>query len=152
MRVLAIALKDLHIFFTDRGALSYLFLLPLIFIVLFAGLASSGVGTAPAEEADRVPLLVVNEDGDTPAVAALIDELNDAGGIVVRLADRAEAQEALRHGQTRRVLVIPAGFSAEFAAAAGRAAPGVHPTPTNGVGDHLRGVQGGRTTWPGSRS
>ena len=45
MNALNIALKDLQIFFKDRGSVIQLFLLPLLFIVVFSGaLAAMGSG------------------------------------------------------------------------------------------------------------
>ena len=61
MKILSITGKDLAIFFKDRGAILYLFLLPIIFMTLYAGIGSAmDIGAE-----DRViPLPVVNLDPD----------------------------------------------------------------------------------------
>ena len=41
MNTLNIAIKDLRIFFKDRGVVIQLFLLPLLFIVIFSGASQS---------------------------------------------------------------------------------------------------------------
>jgi ABC-type Na+ efflux pump permease subunit len=61
MNALNIALKDLQIFFKDRGAVIQLFLLPLLFIVVFSG-ALAAIGGSGEEEDVRIPLAVVDLD------------------------------------------------------------------------------------------
>ena len=58
MSIFSIALKDLQIFFKERGALLYLFLLPFLFIMMFAGLGA----TVTTGEAALIPLPIVNND------------------------------------------------------------------------------------------
>ena len=66
MNILSIALKDLQIFFKDRGSALQLFALPLVFIFVFSGLGNVG-----RDEADVTPLPVVNLDDGETAVTLL---------------------------------------------------------------------------------
>ena len=125
--MLSIAWKDLLILFRDRNALVGAFLLPIVFIVVYlgvAGAAAGGGGDGGAGESERVPLPVVNLDPDGTVAAALIDGLNKQGGLdasVLTAADgtpssEAEARRRLDAKEIQRVLIIPAGFSAGVAA------------------------------------
>mgnify|MGYP000334553516 CR=1 FL=1 len=81
MNALNIALKDLRIYFKDRGVLIQLFMLPLLFIIVFSG-ALSAIGQD--EEDTRIALPVVDLDGGEAAMA-LRDALDSAGGVRVEL-------------------------------------------------------------------
>ena len=61
--------KDWAIFFHDRGAMLWLFILPLLFVVIFSGLARMSMGGATTEEVQdtRTPIPVVNLDADGEA-------------------------------------------------------------------------------------
>jgi ABC-2 type transport system permease protein len=111
MRALSIAFKDLQIFFQDRGGLFFLFLVPLLFV-----LAYSGVASAFGEEAEdvKIALPVADLDGGD-AATMLLDGLNAAGGVEAVLYDAAEAQDQLEEEQISRLLTIPADFSANLA-------------------------------------
>ncbi len=112
MNALNIALKDMRIFFKDRGAVVQLFLLPLLFIVVFSGaLAAIGSG---GEEDTRILLPVVNLDGGE-AAQTLLDGLDAAGGVRVERYEQAEAQSLLDENKLARVLTIPAIFTADMA-------------------------------------
>ena len=112
MNALNIALKDMRIFFKDRGAVVQLFLLPLLFIVVFSGaLAAIGSG---GEEDTRILLPVVNLDGGE-AAQTLLDGLDAAGGVRVERYEQAEAQALLDENKLARVLTIPARFTADIA-------------------------------------
>jgi len=110
MNVISIALKDLQILFKDRGTAVALFLLPFLFILLFSGVSYGGAG-----EVSVVSLPVVDLDGGQ-AAQRLIENINRAGGVEVELVEQVEAQAKLEAGEFRRVLAIPAGFSADLAA------------------------------------
>jgi ABC-2 type transport system permease protein len=121
--MLSIAWKDLLILFKDRNALVGAFLLPIVFIVVYlgvAGAASGGGGGGGDTEAERVPLPVVNLDPDGTAAAALIDGLNTLGGLdasVYAAADgrpysETEALAKLDAKEIQRLLIIPDGFGA----------------------------------------
>jgi ABC-2 type transport system permease protein len=108
VNALIVALKDFQIFLKDRAAVINLFLLPLVFIVVL----SSALGGLIGEDEDSLLALpVVNLDPDGQASQALIQTLNEAGGVQVELYDQAEAQALLRDFEIERVLIIPEGFS-----------------------------------------
>ena len=113
MNALNIALKDFRIFLKDRGAVINLFLLPMVFILV---LSTAMQGLIGGDEDSLVTLPVVNLDPDGEAAQALIDALNEAGGIKVRLYDQAEAQALLEDLEIERVLTIPPNFTVDVAA------------------------------------
>ena len=109
---LSVARKDLKIFVKERGTLVYLFVIPIVFILAFSstGLISSN----PNEQAIEVP--VVNLDGGSEASLALLETLNEGGGIECELYDEARAQSLLERGKINRVLTIPANYSSDLEA------------------------------------
>jgi ABC-2 type transport system permease protein len=113
MKALNVAWKDMQIFLRDRGAVINLFLLPLVFILV---LSTALQGFMGGDEDSLITLPVVNLDPGGEAAQALIDALNEAGGIEVKLYDdQAEAQVLLEDLEIERVLIIPAGFSTDMA-------------------------------------
>ncbi len=110
MNALSIALKDIRILLRERGLLIQLFLLPLVFIIGFSMVFSIGGG----DEAITLP--VVNLDAEGEIAQALIDDLNATGGIQVALYAQDEAEALLEQGEIKRVLSIPAGFTADVGA------------------------------------
>ena len=111
MNALNIALKDLRIFFKDRGAIVQLFLLPLLFIVVFSGALAA---ISSEEEDTRIPLSVVDLD-DGESAQTLLDGLDAAGGVRVERYEQDEALALLEENELARVLTIPAGFTADLA-------------------------------------
>ena len=109
MNALDIALKDLRIFFKDRGSVVLLLLLPLMFIVIFSG-ALAGIGDS-GEADTRILLPVIDLDGGA-AAQTLIDGIAEAGGVRVERYTQGDARTLLDEGAAGRVLTIPAGFSA----------------------------------------
>jgi len=110
MKALSIAFKDLQIFVKDRGALLQAILLPLAFIVVFSGVLGA-IGEEDEPKDSRIPLVVVDLDGSEMA-QALLDGLEDAGGLAVEMTDQAEAESQLAEHDIERVLTIPADFTA----------------------------------------
>jgi ABC-2 type transport system permease protein len=110
MNIISIALKDLQILFKDRGTLLSLFLLPFLFILLFSGVRYGDTG-----EVRIVSLPTVDMDGGQ-AAHRLIENINRAGGVEVKLVEQAESRTRLAAGEFLRLLTIPAGFSADLAA------------------------------------
>ncbi len=110
--------KDLAVFFHDRGALIWLFVLPLVFIVILAGLSSmTSSGTSEAEAMDnRAPLAIVNLDTGGEQAQILVKELSapDAFRLLTMSLEQANGQ--LNKYSIRRFLLIPASFSADLAA------------------------------------
>jgi ABC-2 type transport system permease protein len=113
MNALYIALKDFQILLKDRAALVNLFLLPMVFIVVLSA-ALGGVMSSGQDSLITLP--VVNLDPEGKTSQTLIDLLNEAGGIQVKLYEQDEAQTRLKSFVIGRVLIIPASFTADTAA------------------------------------
>jgi ABC-2 type transport system permease protein len=102
-RIAAIALHDLKLTLADRGAVMWMFLLPLVFATFF-GLVMGGGSSSPSDA--TASLTVVDNDGGVVA-RSLIADLEGAGLAIEELtSDEREASEAVV-----RTLVIPEGFS-----------------------------------------
>jgi ABC-2 type transport system permease protein len=121
--MLSIAWKDLLILAKDRNALVGAFLLPIVFIVVYLGVAGAATGGGGGDgDTARVPLAVVNLDSDGAAATALIAGIAAEGGLdaaVYRDADgraysEAEAMANLDAKEVQRVLIVPAGFTADL--------------------------------------
>lgn len=112
MKALSIALKDFEIFVKDRGSLIYLFLLPIGFIMLFAGLGANAGST----EDDRLPLTVANSDPNGKAAQTFVQNLLKSDKLAVTLKEPAEVETLLDQSDLRWALYIPANFSAEIEA------------------------------------
>lgn len=105
--------KDWAIFFKDRGAMMWLFVLPVVFIAIFAGLArmSFGAPAATEEKDTRAAIAVVNLDQDGAISQQFIESLNRSKGFKARLYTQQEAEQLIQKYTIKRYLVIPAGFS-----------------------------------------
>jgi ABC-2 type transport system permease protein len=110
--MLNISRKDIRILSKDRGTLLYLFVVPIVFILAFSGAA--GGGGDPKEETITLP--VVNLDAGSDASRALLDALDQGGGIECKLYDEAQAKALLDKGDINRVLTIPANYAADVQA------------------------------------
>lgn len=100
--VIAIARHDLRLVISDKGAVAWLFLLPIVFATFF-GLVMGG-GSAPVDA--RVRLTVV--DADKGAVARLlIDEL-ESERLELTLLDPSEQESTV---EKIRTLVLPSGLT-----------------------------------------
>lgn len=75
-QLLAITIKELRIIFRDKGVLSVLFILPIIFVVLmtYAGVGNQGIGQSN--------ILVVNQDQGSIA-SSVIDRLREEKNLIV---------------------------------------------------------------------
>ncbi len=105
--ILAIALHDLRLTFTDRGAVVWMFLLPIVFATFF-GLVM-GAGSSPADA--TASLAVVDLDKSVVS-AALIEDLAGEGVSVTVLTP----EERLTNEDIVRTLVIPEGFGEQVLA------------------------------------
>ncbi len=102
-KITAIALNDLRRTLADRGAVMWMFLLPIVFATFF-GLVTGGGSSNPADA--QASLTVVDNDGGEVA-RRLIEDLAGRGVAVDELsqAQREASEEVVR------TLVIPEGFS-----------------------------------------
>lgn len=116
MNIWNLTKKDLRVFLKDRGAMLWLFVLPVVFTVLFAGLASMAYGGSADENEDtRIPIVVVNLDAGSSQSELFLNLLDSAGGYRVELSDETSAKQRVLDYQLSRYLVIPAGFGADLA-------------------------------------
>ena len=99
--IFVIALHDLRLTLSDRGALIWMVLLPIVFAVFF-GLVM-GDSTSPA---DAIASLTVVDHDRSVVSRTLIDELAGEGVAITEMTpdERAAAEAAVR------TLVIPVGF------------------------------------------
>jgi len=99
--IVTIALHDLRMTLTDRGAVIWILLLPIVFTTFF-GLVM-GAGSSPADA--TASLAVVDLDGSVVS-AALIEDLAGEGVSVTELTP----EERPTNENIVRTLVIPEGF------------------------------------------
>lgn len=116
MNLLNLTKKDLAVFFRDRGTLIWMFALPLVFVLIFAGLAGMSAGSSAAEEVEdtRPPLVVVNLDSAGQHAQILIDQLSAPDGLRLIPVSLQEAQSQLSKLKINRYLLVPADFSANL--------------------------------------
>jgi len=106
-----VARKDIKILLKDRGTLIFLFLLPIAFILAFAGAA----GTDSDPEQEAITLAVVNLDEGSGESGTLLEALEE-GGVRCELYDEGEARARLDKGRIGRSLIIPADYGANLQA------------------------------------
>jgi ABC-type multidrug transport system permease subunit len=103
--VVVIALHDLRQTFTDRSAMLWMLVLPVVFAI-FIGLVTGGGGGQDDPTDDRAYLTIVDLDGGSLA-RLLIGELESD-----RLSLNEIEPEALDNDERKvRILTIPAGFT-----------------------------------------
>ena len=111
MNVLHIAVKDIQVLLKEQGSLIYLFVLPMVFILVL----SSTLGGVMGEGTDGlITLPVVNLDPGGESAQALIDHLNQAGGVQVKLYPQSQAKTQLEAFDIGWLLTIPENFSADL--------------------------------------
>jgi ABC-2 type transport system permease protein len=109
--------KDLKIFLKDRGAITWLFILPVVFITIFSFLTNLAMGgSAGSQETDtRTRLIVVNEDPQGELSVRFLEDLDRADIFRLETDSQAVADENLKYLKVSRYLVIPANFSTDLA-------------------------------------
>ncbi|MEN4013148.1 MAG: ABC transporter permease [Chloroflexota bacterium] len=113
MRILDIALKDLVQLFRDRLSLLVLAGMPIVF-TLFMGFAYRGGNQDTAPQEIRTPLGWVNNDPAGLLSTRLFEMLTAAEGLSIHEMEQPAAEQALRKGDVAGVLIIPAGYSAQW--------------------------------------
>jgi ABC-type Na+ efflux pump permease subunit len=113
MKMLSITRKDLQIFFRDRGAILYLFLLPVIFVTLYAGIGSA---TDAGGEDRVIPLPVVNLDPEGRKAGEFFEAMQAATQVEVTLYEEAEARQLINQKEIDFILFIPANFTRDLEA------------------------------------
>ena len=108
--------KDWAVFFRDRGAMLWLFILPLIFVIIFSGLARMSMGESSGEEEQdtRAPIPVVNLDTDGELAEEFIQQLDQVQGFKAEIYAAEAAEQALQRLKINRYVIIPEDFTAKL--------------------------------------
>jgi ABC-2 type transport system permease protein len=104
-RVVAIARVELVRLFRDRSNLFFVFLFPLLLVVLIGAGFGGGFDT-------RVGLVGAEEDPSAGSLREAIDELDGFTAVAVASAD--ELEDAVARGRMTAGVVVPAGYSASL--------------------------------------
>jgi ABC-2 type transport system permease protein len=110
-QLLAVALNDLRVEFSDRGTWVQFLILPVIFTAVI-GVGTGGFSGDPNADA-RYPVALVNLDGGALA-AQFADALAQSSVVRPEANDDAGAAALLSEKKVRAVVVVPAGFSADL--------------------------------------
>jgi ABC-2 type transport system permease protein len=108
MRTLGITIKDLHVFFLERSNYIWVFILPMVFIVLFT-FVSGAAQNRPAEET-AIKLVVLDQDGGLES-QNLINRLEGTEGVKVEKLDAAAVEQLRSKEELAYLLTFPAGYS-----------------------------------------
>jgi ABC-2 type transport system permease protein len=108
-----IALKDLRLFATDRGALFFFILFPFIFIVMFNFL-NLGV-----TEDTKLQLHLVSEEAEGGFSYQIIDILESSGDFEITVMDYDQARQAVEDEEISGFIAFPANFTEGIMTGAG---------------------------------
>ncbi len=108
-----IALKDLRLFVTDRGALIFFILFPFFFITLFVFM---NIG---ATEDTRLELYVASEEAEGGLSYQVIDALEQASDWEIIVMDYDQAYQAVEDKEISGFLAFPADFTEGIMTGAG---------------------------------
>jgi ABC-2 type transport system permease protein len=108
-----IALKDLKLFATDRGALFFFILFPFLFITLFTFM---DIG---ATEDTRLQLHMVSLEAEGGLSYQIIDALESAGDWEIIVMDYDEAYQAVEDKEISGFVAFPADFTEGIMTGAG---------------------------------
>jgi ABC-2 type transport system permease protein len=108
-----IALKDLRLFATDRGALIFFILFPFFFITLFNFMNLSAV------EDTKLQLHIVSQEAEGGLSYQVIDALGQAGDWEITLMDYDAAYQAVEDKEISGFLAFPADFTEGIMTGAG---------------------------------
>jgi len=114
--LIPLTVANVRSFMRDRAALFWTLAFPVIFILLFGLIFSGNGGTYTVGWVDE----------DASAASAQLRQAFEAGPLKLADSDRATALERMRTGDLDAVVVVPAGYAAAIAQAAGSAS--VSPT------------------------
>jgi ABC-2 type transport system permease protein len=106
--LLALTLANIRSYMRDRAALFWTLAFPLVFIVMFGVLFSSGGA--------RLTLAVVRDD-PSPAAESFVTALDDQAGVEVKLEEEADARTLMTRGDVDGIVIIPPGYGDALAAA-----------------------------------
>jgi ABC-2 type transport system permease protein len=116
MNIWNLTKKDLAVIMKDRGSVLWIFILPVVFLLIFAGLASAQAGGSSKDEAEdtRTPITVVNLDPHGAMAQRIIDALDKSESYRVVLSDEQNAEQRLEMIKIIWYVVIPEDFSANL--------------------------------------
>lgn len=117
MNIWTLTKKDLIVFLKDRGAWLWIFGLPVVFIVIFSGLASMAFADTESESAvedNRLPLVVVNLDEEGPSARSFLDILGSPEGVRILPSTFEDANEQVNAYKIQRYLLVPQEFSSSL--------------------------------------
>ena len=116
MNIWNLTKKDLAVILKDRGAVMWIFILPVVFLLIFAGLASFQGGSSSNDDAGdtRSPLTVVNNDPAGAMSQRFMEDLNNSESFRTVLFDEQSAEQSLKKLKISRYVIVPAGFSANL--------------------------------------
>ena len=105
-KILNLAWNDIKIEFSDRSALLFFFILPIIFTAIL-GVSFGGNGDPNADRRWLIPVVDLDK---TQLSAELLIELQTSEVIRTEELPEAEAQQRLNDGEVAAILIIPEGF------------------------------------------
>jgi len=108
-----IALKDLRLFATDRGALFFFILFPFLFIALFTFM---NIGVV---EDTKLQIHIVSEEAEGGFSYQIIDALDSAGNVEIIIMDYDEARQAVEDEEISGFIAFPADFTEGIMTGAG---------------------------------
>jgi len=100
-----IALKDLRLFATDRGAVILFILFPFLFIVMFTFL---NIGVT---EDTKLQLHLVSQEAEGSFSYQIIDALESSGSFEIIMMDYDEAYQAVEDEEISGFIAFPADFT-----------------------------------------
>ncbi len=107
--------KDFAVIFKDRGAMLWLFVLPVVFTLIFTFLIGGSTDDDTSEQEDiRTTLAVVNLDQSGELAERFIATIDQAGGYRPEIIEQTAAEQSLKTIKIQRYLVIPQNFSADL--------------------------------------
>jgi ABC-2 type transport system permease protein len=110
MSIIFLVLKDLKIFFRDKWALFYSFLLPIVLVTIMClTFGPQGQGKGISEQV--IPVVDLDK---SPQSQKLLNELKKSEGIKVEIASKEKAIEQVKRGRRTLAFVIQKGFGEEI--------------------------------------
>lgn len=111
--VLAVAGKELQLFFKDRGSMLVFFLMPLLFASFFGQMGRT-LGEEEGAPEVKVPIAIVNEDEGAFA-ARVVEALQEIPVLVPQMSASAqEAGDLVGEGEVSAAILFPADFSSSI--------------------------------------
>jgi ABC-2 type transport system permease protein len=143
MTALDIALKDMRQSFRSKGALVFMFVIPILITILFYFMFGSIAGDDQTFTLPQTAVILVNQDqGQAPglgSMGAYLEEVlrgEDLADLVTVTteADPAAARAAVDNQQAAIAVIIPPGFSDALTGAGGAAKVELYRDPTLTIG------------------